>query len=57
MPNEEAMTQEERRIRLIRALCDEDPAYRDLTVPEDETGQRRLLRSLDERPAAPSGVR
>ena len=46
MPNEEAMTQEERRIRLIRALCDEDPAYRDLTVPEDETGQRRLLRSL-----------
>ena len=40
------MTQEERRIFLIRKLLFEQHRYRDFTVPTDETEQKMLLRSL-----------
>lgn len=40
------MTQEERRIWLIRALQAEMPQYDDIEVPDGEEGQRLLLRSL-----------
>ena len=40
------MNQTERRQYLIRALLAERPEYRDVAIPADETGQRRLLRSL-----------
>lgn len=40
------MNQEERRIYLIRALLDEMPQYGNVEIPDDETGQWRLLRSL-----------
>ena len=40
------MNQTERRRFLIRALLAERPEYRDVELPEDEYGQRRLLRSL-----------
>jgi O-acetyl-ADP-ribose deacetylase (regulator of RNase III) len=48
------MEQEERRRSLIRALLDESPRYRGLSIPEDEQEQRHLLRSLmNVRPAGP----
>lgn len=40
------MTQEERRIYLIRELQREMPQYQDAEIPADEEGQWRLLRSL-----------
>ena len=40
------MTQAERRLFLIRSLLDEKTEYRDLDIPRDAGGQRRLLRSL-----------
>ena len=40
------MTQEERRIYLIRALQKEMPEYAGYQIPEDEQGQRDLLRAL-----------
>lgn len=40
------MTHTEQRQALIRRLLAEDRRYRGLTVPEDEQGQRDLLRSL-----------
>lgn len=40
------MMQEARRQFLIRALIDESPRHRNLAVPPDEAGQRRLLRAL-----------
>ena len=40
------MTQEERRIFLIRKLLSEQPRYRDLQIPSDEAEQRTLLRAL-----------
>lgn len=40
------MNQKERRIWLIRRLPQENPSCRSLPVPKDESGQRRLLRSL-----------
>ena len=40
------MNQTERRRYLIRALLAERPEYRDMAIPADEYGQRRLLRSL-----------
>ncbi|MDE7261972.1 MAG: protein-ADP-ribose hydrolase [Oscillospiraceae bacterium] len=40
------MTQTERRITLIKRLLDEQPRYRKISVPHDETEQRRLLRSM-----------
>ena len=40
------MNQTERRQYLIRALLAERPEYRDMAIPADEYGQKRLLRSL-----------
>lgn len=40
------MTQAERRLYLIRALLDEQPAYRNMEAPAAADQQRRLLRSL-----------
>ena len=40
------MTQQERRIRLIRYLMQEHPEYRQLDIPDDPHGQKQLLRSL-----------
>ena len=40
------MTQNEKRLFLIRSLLEESPEYRDITVFEDEKSQRRLLRGL-----------
>ena len=51
------MTQTERRIYLIQELLNEQPEYAGLKIPEDEDGQKRLLRSLVNirmpRPASP----
>ena len=50
------MTQEEKRIFLIRRLIAEEPQYRGLRIPNDEEGQKRLLRSLmNVRPPRPIG--
>lgn len=40
------MTQTERRITLTKGLLAEQPQYRKISIPQDETGQRQLLRSL-----------
>ena len=40
------MDQNERRQYLIKELLSENPDYKDVLVPEDEPGQRRMLRSL-----------
>lgn len=40
------MTQAERRIYLIKYLLDEDKRVKRQIIPEDESGQRELLRSL-----------
>ena len=40
------MEQSEKRRELIRRLLDERSEYRQIEIPADETGQRRLLRSL-----------
>ncbi len=40
------MTQEERRLFLLRALLAEEPRWQDITIPADAQGQRDLLRSL-----------
>lgn len=40
------MTQGERRIWLIRYLLREQIRYREITIPADAEGQRRLLQSL-----------
>lgn len=40
------MNQEERRIYLIRALLEEMPQYKNIQIPDDESEQRKLLRSL-----------
>lgn len=40
------MTQTERRLYLIQKLLKEQPGYAGLKIPEDEYGQKRLLRSL-----------
>lgn len=51
------MKQSQRRIYLIRALLDEMPAYRGMKVPEEETDQQRLLRSLlNVRPPHPAAL-
>ena len=51
------MTQTERRLYLIQELLKEQPEYAGLKIPEDEDGQKRLLRSLVNirmpRPASP----
>ncbi len=40
------MTQDERRIYLIKELTMENPQYRQTEIPSDAQGQRRLLRAL-----------
>ncbi len=40
------MTQDERRIYLIRELLAENPQYREATIPAGEPEQKRLLRAL-----------
>ncbi|MCC8065921.1 MAG: hypothetical protein LIO94_02285 [Clostridiales bacterium] len=40
------MTQDERRIYLIRELLSEEKQYRDMEIPSDEQQQKRLLRAL-----------
>ena len=40
------MTQNERREYLIRALLSELPQYSDMKIPDQEDGQKKLLRSL-----------
>lgn len=40
------MNQTEKRLFLIRSLLDEQPRYRDMSIPSNETEQRQLLRSL-----------
>lgn len=40
------MTQQERRIYLIKELLKEQPKCRDMQIPQDEQEQKRLLRSL-----------
>ena len=40
------MTQEERRLFLLRALLAEEPRWQDIAIPVDAQGQRDLLRSL-----------
>ncbi|MBQ9345832.1 MAG: protein-ADP-ribose hydrolase [Oscillibacter sp.] len=40
------MKQSERRLFLIQSLLDEQPQYSGIAVPQEETEQRRLLRSL-----------
>lgn len=51
------MTQEERRIYLIKALLDEMPQYKNIEIPDDEAGQWKLLRSLfNVRPPYPASA-
>lgn len=40
------MTQEERRMNLIKGLLAEQPRYRDIPVPNETAEQKQLLRSL-----------
>ncbi|MCC8163077.1 MAG: protein-ADP-ribose hydrolase [Lachnospiraceae bacterium] len=40
------MTQDERRIYLIRALLAEEPRYQEMEIPSDMQQQKRLLRAL-----------
>ena len=40
------MEQEDRRIYLIRKLLEEKEEYSDVEIPQDEDGQKRLLRGL-----------
>lgn len=47
------MTQQERRMYLIKSLLAEDRRYEDVAVPAAEGEQRRLLPGADERPARP----
>jgi len=42
----EPMNQTEKRLFLIQSLLAEQPRYRDMAIPTDETEQRQLLRSL-----------
>ncbi len=54
MREKKAMTQEERRIYLIQELQKEMPEYAGYQIPEDEQGQRELLRGLfNVRPVQP----
>ena len=50
------MTQEERRIQLIRMMQEEMPQYGEWEIPGSEGEQKRLLRSLmNLRPPMPAG--
>lgn len=46
MKEDDIMTQQERRLYLIKALSDEQPKYRNIDIPKNETQQKQLLRSL-----------
>ena len=46
MNNGENMTQDERRIYLIKELLAEQPRYKDMPIPQDISEQKQLLRSL-----------
>ena len=49
------MTQSERRRFLIQTLLAENSEYAGIDIPQDEYGQKRLLRSLvNVRPALPA---
>lgn len=51
------MNQEERRLYLIKALLDEMPQYKNAEIPDNESGQRQLLRSLfNIRPPYPASL-
>ncbi len=51
------MTQKERSAYLIGVLLKEQPQYRDIAIPQNEQGQKRLLRSLmNVRPPMPIGT-
>ena len=51
------MTQKERSAYLIGELLKEQPQYRDIAIPQDEQGQKRLLRGLmNVRPPMPIGT-
>lgn len=41
-----AKNQEEKRLYLIRYLLNEQPKYRGIEIPADESAQKQLLRSL-----------
>ena len=43
---DDTMTHEEQRTRLIKTLLAEQPRYRNIEIPADEQGQKDLLRSL-----------
>ena len=50
------MTPEEQRICLMRTLAGEMPQYRKVEIPEDEAGQKQLIRALmNVRPPLPPG--
>ena len=40
------MTQDERRLYLIKYLLNEQPQYAQMQIPKDRYGQKRLLRAL-----------
>ena len=46
MSEGEIMTQDERRIYMIKELLAEQPRYRDMPIPQDKAEQKLLLRSL-----------
>ena len=51
------MTQKERSAYLIGELLKEQPQYRDIAIPQDEQGQKRLLHGLmNVRPPMPIGT-
>jgi O-acetyl-ADP-ribose deacetylase (regulator of RNase III) len=51
------MTQDERRLYLLKYLLAEQPGYRDTEIPSDPNGQWLLLRSLmNVRPAVPASA-
>ena len=41
---DDTMTHEEQRTRLIKTLLAEQPRYRNIEIPADEQGQKDLLR-------------
>ena len=46
LKEDDIMTQKKKRIYLIKTLLSEQPKYRNIKIPTDETEQKQLLRSL-----------
>lgn len=46
LKEDDDMKQEEKRLYLIKALINEHPRYKRMEIPEEETQQKQLLRSL-----------